>query len=129
MADIEKGVVPPESSRIPNDSEDQLDEYSGLIKYISTYRDEREQVVEEEEEDDESSESAPWYAPWKKGKSGLSTFAVPDVWITTDIKQGLSSAEVENRRKKTGFNELTSEKENLFLKFLGFFTGPILYGE
>ena len=28
-----------------------------------------------------------------------------------------------------GWNELSSEKENMFIKFLMFFTGPILYGE
>jgi H+-transporting ATPase len=41
---------------------------------------------------------------------------------------GLTSAEVENRRKKTGWNELTSEKGNIFLKFLMYVTGHILYG-
>ena len=36
--------------------------------------------------------------------------------------------EVERRRKYSGWNELTTEKENMLLKFLGFFRGPILYG-
>ena len=53
---------------------------------------------------------------------------MPEEWLITDIKQGLTSDEVEQRRKKTGFNELTTEKENLFIKFLGYFQGPILYG-
>lgn len=35
--------------------------------------------------------------------------------------------EVERRRKSTGWNELTTEKENMILKFIGFFRGPILY--
>ena len=46
----------------------------------------------------------------------------------TDMKQGLPNGEVENRRRKTGYNELTTEKENMFLKFLSYFQGPILYG-
>lgn len=54
---------------------------------------------------------------------------VPDNWLEADIKQGITDHEVEQRRKKFGFNEIMSEKENLFLKFLGFFKGPILYGE
>ena len=55
--------------------------------------------------------------------------APPLEWLETDMKTGLTSATVESRRKKTGWNELTTEKENPFLKFLGYFRGPILYGE
>lgn len=54
---------------------------------------------------------------------------VPEEWLDADIKQGISNSEVENRRKKFGFNEITTDKENLFIKFLMFFTGPILYGK
>jgi len=54
---------------------------------------------------------------------------VPEEWLEADIKQGLTNAEVESRRKRFGFNEITTDKENLFIKFLMFFTGPILYGE
>lgn len=54
---------------------------------------------------------------------------VPEDWLDTDIKQGISDSDVEHRRKRFGWNELASEKENLFIKFLMFFTGPILYGE
>lgn len=49
--------------------------------------------------------------------------------LEADIKQGISSSEVEQRRKRYGWNEITTEKENLFIKFLGFFTGPVLYGK
>lgn len=48
--------------------------------------------------------------------------------MNTEFKKGLTEQEVTDRRRKTGFNELTTEKENLFLKFLGYFKGPILYG-
>ena len=54
---------------------------------------------------------------------------MPEEWLDADIKQGIGESEVESRRKRFGWNELTSEKENLFIKFLMFFTGPILYGE
>lgn len=53
---------------------------------------------------------------------------VPDEMLTADIKQGIAQNDVESRRKRYGWNEITTEKENLFLKFLGFFTGPVLYG-
>jgi H+-transporting ATPase len=61
-----------------------------------------------------------------KGGDGAG-FETPDEWLQTDMHRGLTAHEVESRRKKTGYNELTTESENLFLKFLGFFTGPILY--
>jgi len=54
---------------------------------------------------------------------------VPEEWLEADIKQGLTNAEVESRRKRFGFNEITTDKENLFIKFLMFFTGPVLYGK
>lgn len=43
--------------------------------------------------------------------------------------QGVSEADVTKRRQQFGYNELESPHENLLLKFFGFFTGPILYGE
>ena len=45
------------------------------------------------------------------------------------MKQGLSGLEVERRRKQSGWNELSAEKENMLLKFIGFFQGPVLYGK
>ena len=68
---------------------------------------------------------------WKKADDGQGTgdMHVPDEWLNADIKQGISQNDVESRRKRFGWNEITTEKENLFIKFLGFFTGPILYGQ
>lgn len=66
----------------------------------------------------------------KKSSGGSGAdFETPDDWLTTDMKAGLKSHDVETRRRRTGWNELTTEKENLFLKFLSYFTGPILYGK
>lgn len=69
---------------------------------------------------------------WRSGNSGNATGAdsgvVPEEWLETDIKQGISDSDAEHRRKRFGFNEITTEKENLFIKFLMFFTGPVLYG-
>jgi magnesium-transporting ATPase (P-type) len=52
---------------------------------------------------------------------------VPEELLGTDTRHGLSSAEVLNRRKKYGMNQMKEEKENLILKFLGFFVGPIQF--
>ncbi|CAN6668081.1 plasma membrane ATPase 1 [Trichomonascus vanleenenianus] len=103
-----------------------LDEYAALIKFISTHREKGEEV-QADDGDDEVSKKAPWYAPWRKSKGASGAFQTPEAWLTTDLKQGLTDAEVEQRRKKTGYNEITAEKENMFLKFIGFFRGPVLY--
>lgn len=107
------------------------EEYQNLVRYISTYRDGRRKSTASELGMDDEPVKRPWWAPWRgrgKKKGGDSgTFEVPDDWLDTELRQGLSGTEVENRRKKTGWNELTTEKENMFLKFLSYFTGPILY--
>ena len=70
---------------------------------------------------------------WRSGNSEQATDkdagVVPAEWLEADIKQGLSNSDVESRRKRFGWNEITTEKENLFIKFLSFFTGPVLYGK
>lgn len=43
------------------------------------------------------------------------------------MTRGVSDADVHKRRQMFGYNELESPHENMLLKFLGFFKGPILY--
>jgi H+-transporting ATPase len=122
--DLENGNVNKEAQRSAEANDDEnLPEYTALVRYISTYRDGR-KAVEAEDED------KPAKKQWWRGKSEDSGagFETPEEWLNTDMKMGLKSADVESRRKKTGWNELTTEKENMFLKFLSYFTGPILYG-
>lgn len=132
--DLENGSAVQDGRHNLDSSEDEndLSEYGALVKYISTYRDNRRKSVSSEASEEESAQRR-WYAPWRAGtprskKDGQSgDFEVPQYWLNTEMRHGLTSTEVENRRKKTGWNELTSEKENMFLKFLMYFTGPILY--
>ncbi|KAL2004481.1 hypothetical protein VTN00DRAFT_3483 [Thermoascus crustaceus] len=127
-----------EKNGIPSDNNDpSLDEYAALNRYISTYRDPRSLAVRNKDDDDDDDDAlknrkVPWWAPWRRrsrrGKTHADgTFVVPDDWLQTDIRDGLKSSDVEPRRKRVGWNELTVEKENLFLKFLSYFMGPILY--
>jgi len=108
------------------EKQDNLGEYGQLVRYISTYRDGRAMSVAGGD-DGEAPKKRHWWNR-KSGGSDGSGFETPPDWLNTHWKQGLTSNDADNRRKKTGWNELTTEKENLFLKFLGFFTGPILYG-
>lgn len=109
-------------------------EYANLIRYISTYRDRRfskapSQVSGDDVADASNEKKAPFYRRLLGGGNKQSElYEVPEEWLNTDIKLGLTSHEVEERRRKTGFNELTTEKENMLVKFIGYFRGPILYG-
>lgn len=109
---------PPEVQHSP-------DRVYSLIRYIDTYRDPNAEVEIEEETVEKKK---PW---WKGGGAAagkkFSDFVTPTDWLNTELRDGLNTMEVERRRKTAGWNELTTEKENMILKFIGFFRGPILY--
>lgn len=52
---------------------------------------------------------------------------MPDNQLQTDTRIGLTEAEVHARRRKYGMNQMKEEKENLFIKFCGYFIGPIQF--
>lgn len=52
---------------------------------------------------------------------------VPEDMLQTDSRVGLTEAEVVARRRKYGLNQMKEEKENMILKFLMFFVGPIQF--
>lgn len=120
--DLENGNADKETDAFANQPDE--GEYGNLIRYISQYRDGRRASTV----GSEAPKKKHWWQRAAKGAGGEG-FETPEEWLNTDMKQGLSSHEVEQRRKKTGWNELTTEKENMFLKFLSYFTGPILYGK
>ncbi|KAL4897593.1 E1-E2 ATPase-domain-containing protein, partial [Aspergillus ambiguus] len=106
-----------------------LDEYSALNRYISTAQAKRRGSTSSAGAMSAKKEGKkPWYAFWKKGGDGVeAAFVCPDEWLETDMRSGLHASDVEPRRKRTGFNELTTEKTNFFIQFIGYFRGPILY--
>ena len=52
---------------------------------------------------------------------------VPEGMLQTDSRVGLAETEVVARRRKYGLNQMKEEKENLILKFFGYFIGPIQF--
>ncbi|RAL02397.1 plasma-membrane proton-efflux P-type ATPase [Aspergillus ibericus CBS 121593] len=52
---------------------------------------------------------------------------VSDDLLQTNSHTGLGANEVTIRRRKFGSNEMKEAKENLVLKFLGFFVGPVQF--
>lgn len=53
--------------------------------------------------------------------------AVPEELLQTDTRVGLMEPEVIARRKKYGLNKIKEEKNNLIVKFLMYFKGPIQF--
>jgi H+-transporting ATPase len=135
--DVEKGNLEEEGRRNSSiiDDLDGLDEYSALQQYIALYRDPR--AVGYDDGDSKQNDTVntqkgrPWWAFWRKSDSRKAKAGdpgvVPEDWLNADIRRGISNDDVEIRRRRFGFNEITTEKENLLLKFLSYFTGPILY--
>lgn len=52
---------------------------------------------------------------------------IPEAFLNTDTRRGLTEIEVVARRKKFGLNQMNEDKENLILKFLSYFVGPIQF--
>jgi H+-transporting ATPase len=104
-----------------------MDEYTALQKYILFYRDTRTNPHAEP-----TQKKKAWWQFWKSGSPTAAVpiqdaGAVPDDYLNTELRTGLTSSDVEQRRKRYGFNEISSEKTNLLKQFIGYFTGPILY--
>jgi H+-transporting ATPase len=59
--------------------------------------------------------------------AGSSARPVPEELLQTDTRTGLTSEQVDARRRKYGLNQMAEEKENLILKFVMFFVGPIQF--
>jgi H+-transporting ATPase len=129
--DVEDGDFEKEQRRMDAEAngDGDMGEYGNLVKYISNYRDGRRASIGGSSINVSDEKPRKWYQFGKSKGGADGSFETPEEWLQTDWKKGLSTTDVESRRKKTGFNELTTEKENLFLKFLSYFTGPILYGK
>jgi H+-transporting ATPase len=99
--------VPPKTAA-PVEDEDEDEDIDALIEDLESQ--DGHELEEEEEE---------------QGPGGGRT--VPEDMLKTDSRVGLTEAEVLARRKKYGLNQMKEEKENLVLKFLSFFVGPIQF--
>ncbi|EGX52597.1 hypothetical protein AOL_s00007g539 [Orbilia oligospora ATCC 24927] len=77
--------------------------------------------------DDLESEDEHNFEEDEEAEVGASARPVPEDLLKTDTRTGLTSAEVDQRRKRYGLNQMKEEKENLVLKFLMYFVGPIQF--
>ncbi|KAJ6256596.1 hypothetical protein Dda_8461 [Drechslerella dactyloides] len=77
--------------------------------------------------DDLESEDGHVYEEDEADEVGASARPVPEDLLKTDTRVGLTTAEVDTRRKRYGLNQMKEEKENLVLKFFMYFVGPIQF--
>ncbi|KAI0894103.1 plasma-membrane proton-e [Annulohypoxylon nitens] len=116
---------------VPAKSSD-LNEYEALDRYITTFDAERRASLASGMS--KRRKQPKWWQFWKSRDGELEDETPasevgkpPDSWLETDIRSGLTAAQVEERRRRFGWNELMAEKENMFAKILSYFQGPILY--
>jgi hypothetical protein len=95
------------TTKVPVEEEEEDEDMDALIEELES----QDAAIEEEEEETQA------------GAARI----VPEELLQTSTRDGLTSAEVLQRRKKFGLNQMKEEKENLVLKFLGFFVGPIQF--
>ena len=102
-------TTPPTTAKKPGEDEEEDEDMDALIDELES----QDGHAEEEEGEDEATPST--------GR------IVPEDQLATDTRIGLTESEVHARRKKYGMNQMKEEKENLVLKFLGYFIGPIQF--
>lgn len=104
-------------------------------KPVPTGDPEKKAAVEDEEEEDEDidaliqdleSQDGHIDEEEEEGQPGMGR-SVPEELLQTDTRLGLTEADVIARRRKYGLNQMKEEKENLVLKFLMYFVGPIQF--
>ncbi|KFY09521.1 hypothetical protein V492_05468 [Pseudogymnoascus sp. VKM F-4246] len=103
------GGAPPTSKHKPLEEDEEEDEDMDAL--IDELESQDGHAEEEEEEDDNPATGR----------------VIPEDQLQTDTRTGLTEQEVTVRRKKYGLNQMREEKENLILKFLGYFIGPIQF--
>ncbi|KAI2466457.1 plasma-membrane proton-e [Annulohypoxylon bovei var. microspora] len=109
-----------------------LNEYEALDRFITTFDVERRASLASGVS--KRRKQPKWWQFWKSRDGELEdepqpteVGKPPDSWLETEIQYGLTAAQVEERRRRFGWNELMAEKENMFAKILSYFQGPILY--
>ena len=93
---------------LPEDEEEEDEDIDALIDDLESQDGQEEELIEDEVGVGE-------------------TPPISEDFLNTSLRIGLTDAEVLVRRKKFGMNQMKEEKENLILKFLGYFVGPIQF--
>src|SRR2546421_5298392 len=107
---------------LPNGDDEEISEK----KFRSSSDDEEEENMNALIEELESQDPEPAVVE-EDFTNPTATRVVPEEFLNTDTRVGLEEWDVIARRKKFGLNQMKEEKQNLILKFLGYFVGPIQF--
>lgn len=138
------GVGPTQSSNTSSENPNHLgtniesgnfDEKTGHVDASAPPTTTKKALEDEEEDEDmdaliDELESQDGHQEEEEGEAEVAPGAgrvVPEDQLQTDTRIGLTESEVTARRKKYGMNQMKEEKENMILKFLGYFIGPIQF--
>lgn len=131
--DVEASAADRTDGGLSHDVDDSdLPEYEALDRFITKYDASGQRHAAEEEEANKKKKVPSLLKLMFSSDLDVEqdqNLVPPDAWLETDMRQGISDHDVEERRRRFGWNELTAEKENQLRKFMGFFQGPILYGK
>ncbi|KAJ3566238.1 hypothetical protein NPX13_g7211 [Xylaria arbuscula] len=116
------------------------DEFEALDRFITNCGTERRASLASGSAPPVVEEERKWWQIWKSKKATTASGddgeaannpaterQLLSAWLNTDIQKGLTTHEVEERRKRFGWNELDAEKENILTKIVSYFQGPILW--
>ncbi|KAF2002536.1 plasma-membrane proton-e [Amniculicola lignicola CBS 123094] len=129
------GATPPNhlGTDVPSSQLDEKKEYGhgapvhdNVPAKLDTEEDEDEEDMDALIEELESQDAAADFEEEEETQAGAAR-PIAEELLQTDTRTGLSSSEVLVRRKKFGMNQMKEEKENLILKFLMYFVGPIQF--
>ena len=98
-----------QTSSGPTEKHEGHEEYTELDALLDALNDDEKPQEDVKSELNQSSASKP----------------APEQMLQTNPYHGLTDVEVQQRKKQFGLNEMSEEKENMLLKFLMFFVGPI----
>lgn len=109
-----------------------FDEKQARVAAIDIEKQEENANSDAEEEDDidaliEELESADPHEEFEQEIEAHGIETVPEEFLQTDVSFGLTDPEVSARRRKYGLNQMKEERENLLIKFLMYFVGPIQF--
>ncbi len=104
------GAAAPPPKAVPAADEDEDEDIDALIEDLES--EDGHAAIDDEEEE---------------GTAATGGRVVPEDMLQTDSRVGLTEAEVTQRRRKYGLNQMKEEKENLILKFFSYFIGPIQF--
>ncbi|RKF56940.1 Plasma membrane ATPase [Erysiphe neolycopersici] len=111
-----------EHGRVDQESQEAKEE-SNSLQYVGDDEEDMDALINELDSDESGTEEE---LENNDNVPGISR-TLPDDLLPTDPCTGLTEAEVVLRRKRYGLNQMKEEKDNMILKFFGYFLGPIQF--